>query len=155
MRSALDAAIDADADSFTNAAARLGYVRDLDKVDRELLLAQALALGDWYLQDRELTIDPDYVAAVIASLIDPRAMEGSLRLVRQLKVPPQEIWLRRVEVSVLAVLGQLRARRNWHRIMLDILGEEPAGELGRLDAEFWAQRRWSRSPSGRSGSSAP
>src|SRR3982074_3607026 len=55
MRSALDAAIDADADSFTNAAARLGYVRDLDKVDRELLLAQALALGDWYLQDRELT----------------------------------------------------------------------------------------------------
>jgi predicted unusual protein kinase regulating ubiquinone biosynthesis (AarF/ABC1/UbiB family) len=142
MRKALDAAMDADADSFTKAADALGYVRDLSKIDRELLLAQALALGDWYLQDRELTIDPDYVAAIIASLIDPRAMEGSLRLVRQLKVPPEEIWMRRVEVSVLAVLGQLRATRNWHRIMLETLGGEPSTELGRADAEFWKRRGW-------------
>ncbi len=154
MRRALDAAIGADADSLTKAAAELGYVRNLQKVDRELLLAQALALGDWYLQDRELTIDPDYVAGVIASLIDPRAMEGSLRLVRQLKVPPEEIWMRRVEVSVLAVLGQLRATRNWHRIMLETLGEEPTTELGKLDAEFWERRGWT-APSKRREPSAP
>ena len=140
LRKAFDAAASADADSFTNAAAELGYVRDLDQVDRELLMAQAIALGDWYLHDRELRIDPDYVASIIASLVDPRAMEGSLRLVRQLKVPAEEIWLRRVETSVLAVLGQLRAERNWHRIILDLLGGEPATELGRLDAEFWAAR---------------
>ena len=59
---------------------------------------------------------------MISALIDPRAMEGALRLIRQLKVPPEEIWLRRVETSVLAVLGQLRATRNWHRIMLESLG---------------------------------
>jgi predicted unusual protein kinase regulating ubiquinone biosynthesis (AarF/ABC1/UbiB family) len=160
-RKALDAAMDADADSFTNAADQLGYVRDLGKIDRELLLAQALALGDWYLQDRELTVDPDYVAAIIASLIDPRAMEGSLRLVRQLRVPREEIWMRRVEVSVLAVLGQLRATRNWHRIMLETLGGEPSTELGRADAEFWERRRWSTpsarqaTPMPRQGSSTP
>jgi predicted unusual protein kinase regulating ubiquinone biosynthesis (AarF/ABC1/UbiB family) len=154
MRKALDAAMDADADSFTKAADQLGYVRDLGKIDRELLLAQALALGDWYLQDRELTIDPDYVAAIIASLIDPRAMEASLRLVRQLRVPPEEIWMRRVEVSVLAVLGQLRATRNWHRIMLETLGGEPSTELGRADAEFWERRGWS-TPSARRARSAP
>src|SRR5262249_39123393 len=128
----------------------LGYVRDMDSVDRELLMAQALAVGDWYLHDRELLIDPDYVASVLAALMDPRAVEGSLRLVRQLKLPPEEIWLRRVETSVLAVLGQLRARQNWHRIVLDILGEEPATELGRLDAEFWKARGWSP-PTRRSG----
>ena len=67
------------------------------------------------------------------SLVDPRAMEGAFRLVRQLKVPPEEIWLRRVETSVLAVLGQLRATRNWHRIMREIVfGDAPATELGRL-----------------------
>lgn len=140
MRKALSAALDGDADNFTKAASDLGYVRDLGRVDRELLMAQALALGDWYLHDRELRIDPDYVATIIASLLDPRAMEGSLRLIRQLKVPPEEIWLRRVETSVLAVLGQLRAENNWHRIMLDVLGGEPATELGKLDAEFWAGR---------------
>jgi predicted unusual protein kinase regulating ubiquinone biosynthesis (AarF/ABC1/UbiB family) len=152
-RMALDAAMDADADSFTKAADQLGYVRDLGTIDRELLLAQALALGDWYVQDRELTVDPDYVAAIIASLIDPRAMEGSLRLVRQLRVPREEIWMRRVEVSVLAVLGQLRATRNWHRIMLETLGGEPSTELGRADAEFWERRGWS-TPSARRAQSA-
>jgi predicted unusual protein kinase regulating ubiquinone biosynthesis (AarF/ABC1/UbiB family) len=140
MRRALQAAIDGDADKFTSAAAEMGYVRDLNRIDRELLMAQALAVGDWYLQDRVLRIDPDYVAAVIAALIDPRALEGSLRLVRQLKVPPEEIWLRRVETSVLAVLGQLRAERNWHRIVLETLGEPPATELGKLDAAFWQAR---------------
>ena len=53
-----------------------------------------------------------------------------MQLVRQLKLPPEEIWLRRVETSVLAVLGQLRAQRNWHRIMLESMGGEPATELG-------------------------
>jgi predicted unusual protein kinase regulating ubiquinone biosynthesis (AarF/ABC1/UbiB family) len=142
LRTALQAAIDGDPDKFTAAAAELGYVRDVDRIDRELLMAQALALGDWYLQDRELQIDPDYVAAIIASLIDPRALEGSLRLARQLKVPPEEIWLRRVETSVLAVLGQLRAKHNWHRVVLETLGEAPTTELGKLDAAFWDQRGW-------------
>jgi predicted unusual protein kinase regulating ubiquinone biosynthesis (AarF/ABC1/UbiB family) len=144
LRKALEAALKADADGFTSAAAELGYVRNLSRVDRELLMNQALALGDWYLKDRELRIDPEYVAAVLAALIDPRAMEGSLKLVRQLKVPPEEIWLRRVEMSVLAVLGQLHATRNWHRIVLDILGGEPATELGRLDDEYWSSKGWTR-----------
>jgi predicted unusual protein kinase regulating ubiquinone biosynthesis (AarF/ABC1/UbiB family) len=139
-RSALLAALDGDADRFTHMADELGYVRKLDRIDRELLLKQALVVGDWYLRDRELRIDPDYVASIVAALIDPRAVEGALRLVRQLKIPPEEIWLRRVETSVLAVLGQLRAKRNWHRIMLEGIGGEPATELGALEAEFWERR---------------
>jgi predicted unusual protein kinase regulating ubiquinone biosynthesis (AarF/ABC1/UbiB family) len=140
MNAALRAALEGDADRFTERAAELGYVRNLDRIDRELLLTQALTLGDWYLRDRELRIDPNYVAKIVESLIDPRAFEGAFRLVRQMKIPPEEIWLRRVETSVLAVLGQLRASRNWHRIMRESIGGEPATELGRLDAEFWEGR---------------
>jgi predicted unusual protein kinase regulating ubiquinone biosynthesis (AarF/ABC1/UbiB family) len=141
MRRALSSTIDGDAAGLTSAASELGYVRSQRRIDQELLLAQAQAIGDWYLHDRELRIDPDYVAAVIASLIDPRALEGSFRLVRQLKLPPEEIWLRRVETSVLAVLGQLRASRNWHRIMLEIMFRaEPATELGVAETQFWAAR---------------
>jgi predicted unusual protein kinase regulating ubiquinone biosynthesis (AarF/ABC1/UbiB family) len=142
MRRALTAAIDGDAAALSTAASELGYVRSQRRIDQELLLQQAQTIGDWYLQDRELRIDPDYVAAVIAALVDPRAMEGAFRLVRQLKLPPEEIWLRRVETSVLAVLGQLRATRNWHRIMREIVfGEEPATELGVKEAAFWAARK--------------
>jgi predicted unusual protein kinase regulating ubiquinone biosynthesis (AarF/ABC1/UbiB family) len=155
QRRAVRAAASGDAHRFTKLASELGYVRDLDRVDRELLLGQALAVGDWYLRDRELRIDPDYVASIVSALIDPRAMEGSLRLVRQLKLPPEEIWVRRVETSVLAVLGQLRASRNWHRILLESLGGAPSTELGELETEFWASRaqprRALRRPSAGSG----
>ncbi len=146
QRVALLAAIDGDAGVFAGAFSELGYVRDLDSVDREALLTQALLVADWYLEDRELRIDPDYVAGVVAALIDPRAFDGAMRLVRQLKIPPEEIWLRRVETSVLAVLGRLRAQRNWHRIMLESVGGEPATELGRQELEFWRRRGFRRSP---------
>ena len=69
---ALKATVDSDADGLAEAASELGYVRDLDRLDREALLAQARALGDRYLVDRELRVDPDYVASVVAAMIDPR-----------------------------------------------------------------------------------
>ncbi len=124
------------------AASELGYVRELSGGSiGSCCSRRRCELGDWYLKDRELRIDPDYVAAVISALIDPRAMEGAFRLIRQLKVPPEEIWLRRVETSVLAVLGQLRATRNWHRIMLELVfGDAPATELGRQESAFWSRR---------------
>jgi hypothetical protein len=144
QRLAMTAGLEGDADRFAEVASDLGYVRDLDRIDREALLAQWLLLADWYLKDRELRIDPDYVAGVLAALLDPRAFDGTVRLVRQMKVPPEEIWIRRVETSVLAVLGQLRAERNWHRVMMDVFGSEPATELGRLDHAFWDARGVSR-----------
>jgi hypothetical protein len=140
QRRALVAAMAGDIAHLVSSADHLGYVRNAARIDGDLLLTQALLVGDWYLRDRELRIDPEYVAQIVATLIDPRAFEGSLRLARQMKIPPEEIWVRRVETSVLAVLGQLRACRNWHRIMFELLGGEPATQLGRLDAEFWARR---------------
>jgi predicted unusual protein kinase regulating ubiquinone biosynthesis (AarF/ABC1/UbiB family) len=140
-RRLLQAAFDGDLDTFAREMDNLGYVRRLDQLDAELLYQQTVAIADWYLRDEELQIDADYVAAVVAALIDPRALEGSFRLARQIKVPPEEIWLRRMETSVLAVLGQLRASANWHRILRELdFGAAPATELGRAEAEFWARR---------------
>src|SRR5581483_4839735 len=140
QRRAVLAGVSGDAEEFVRLASELGYVRDLNRIDQEALLTQWVMLADWYVHDRELRIDPDYVASVLAALIDPRAFDGAMRLVRQIKVPPEEIWVRRVETSVLAVLGQLRAERNWHRIMMESLGGEPATSLGQAEAEFWGAR---------------
>jgi hypothetical protein len=60
---------------------------------------------------------------------------------RRENVPANELMGRRMEIGVLAVLGQLRARRNWHRIGREWwFDEPPSTELGRLEHEFWAQR---------------
>jgi predicted unusual protein kinase regulating ubiquinone biosynthesis (AarF/ABC1/UbiB family) len=144
QRRAVMAGVSGDADRFTALASELGYVRSLDRIDRAALLTQWVMLADWYVHDRELRIDPDYVATVMAALIDPRAFDGALRLVRQIRVPPEEIWVRRVETSVLAVLGQLRAERNWHRIMMETLDGDPATELGALERSYWEGRGFVR-----------
>jgi hypothetical protein len=61
--------------------------------------------------------------------------------VRQVAVPADELMLRRVETGVLAVLGQLRATANWHRIGREWwYGEAPQTELGRANAA-WRERR--------------
>ena len=50
----------------------------------------------------------------IAAISDPRS--DFYALMRRENVPANELMGRRMEVGVLAVLGQLRAKRNWHRI---------------------------------------
>jgi len=133
------ALIDGDPARFRDEVERMGYLHRPDDIDAELLLAQARATGDWYLHDGVRTIDPDYVARVSARLLDlsPRIM----RQVRAMRVPPEEVWFRRLQVGVFAVLGHLRATANWHRIMREyVLGEEPATELGRADWAFWSRR---------------
>ena len=55
--------------------------------------------------------------------------------------PPDHIFGRRMEVLTLAVLSQLHARGNFHRIAREwFYGDEPATELGSEEAEFYGQR---------------
>jgi hypothetical protein len=76
------------------------------------------------------------VMAVIAAISDPRSDFYSL--MRRENVPANELMGRRMEVGVLAVLGQLRARRNWNRIAREWwFDEEASTELGRQERAFW------------------
>ena len=102
-------------------------------------MAHVDAVGGWYFQDEELEITPEYVMSVIAAISDPRS--DFYALMRRENVPANELMGRRMEVGVLAVLGQLRARRNWHRIAREWwFGDEPQTELGRLEHDFWLPR---------------
>ena len=52
------------------------------------------------------------------------------------------ITLRRLETLTLAVMGQLHARGNWHRIAREwMLGDAPVTELGEADAAFFGNGR--------------
>jgi predicted unusual protein kinase regulating ubiquinone biosynthesis (AarF/ABC1/UbiB family) len=138
-RRMLESILDGDTEGYLDRALELGYLRRTDRIDGEWLLAQTLTTEDWWLRDQTMTIDPDYVARILAELMD--VSPQAVRLLREVKLPPEEIWFRRVQVGVFAILGQLRATANWHRIMREhVFGDEPSTELGRRDAEFWAAR---------------
>ncbi len=142
---AIDAAVRRDPEALRQALHDLGFVKDPSKLDAELLMQHVTAVGGWYMEDREIQISPRRVMKAIESSTDPRS--EYYPLMRRESLPAEELMGRRMETGVLAVLGQLRARRNWHRISREwIYGDPPATELGEQEWAFWEERGVARTP---------
>ena len=117
----------------------LGFIKNPSKLDAERLLEHMRAVGGWYIEDREIEISAKLVMKIIESTNDPRSEYYDL--MRREAMPADELMGRRMEIGVVAVLGQLRAKRNWHRIMREwIYGDDPVTDLGRAEAQFYGQR---------------
>jgi hypothetical protein len=70
---------------------------------------------------------------------DPRS--EFFQLIRRENLPANELMGRRMETGLLAVLGQLEATRNWHRIGREWwFGDPPSTELGELEWEYFESR---------------
>ena len=135
---ALQAIFDDDPEELRVALHDLGFLNDPRKVDAELLMEHVRAVGGWYMEDREVTIDSARVMEAIAAVSDPRS--SFYRVMRRENLPANELMGRRMESGVLAVLGQLQATRNWYRIGREWwFGEPPATELGAQE-RAWAHR---------------
>jgi predicted unusual protein kinase regulating ubiquinone biosynthesis (AarF/ABC1/UbiB family) len=135
---ALEAIFDDDSEELRVALHDLGFLNDPRKVDAELLMDHVRAVGGWYMEDREVTIDSARVMEAIAAVSDPRS--SFYRVMRRENLPANELMGRRMESGVLAVLGQLGATRNWYRIGREWwFGEPPATDLGELEAAWAAE----------------
>jgi len=67
---------------------------------------------------------------------DPRS--SHFREMRHQTIQPEHLFGRRMEMLTLAVLSQLRASNNWHRIAREwMYGDAPVTALGREEAEFY------------------
>jgi predicted unusual protein kinase regulating ubiquinone biosynthesis (AarF/ABC1/UbiB family) len=133
---AVQAAVENDPQAVRDALAEIGYIRNPDKIDAEKLMRHVKAVGGWYLEDRETTIDADTVMTAMEAMTDPRS--EFYDLVRQQSLPADELMGQRMQTGVLAVLGQLRATRNWMRIAQEWwFAAEPATELGVVEWEYF------------------
>jgi predicted unusual protein kinase regulating ubiquinone biosynthesis (AarF/ABC1/UbiB family) len=136
---ALDAAFADDPERLRIALHNLGFLHKPERVDAERLMEHVRAVGGWYMRDEDVTIDSKLVMRALAAVTDPRA--GFYDLWRRENLPANELMGRRMETGVLAVLGQLRATRNWYRIGREWwFGEEPATELGREEWAYFESR---------------
>ena len=91
----------------------------------------------WYATDGELRIDQELVNRAFIQVSDPRSTHFDTA--RHQDIAPEHLFGRRLELLTLAVLGQLEASANWHRIAREWMYEEPpVTELGRAEAEFRA-----------------
>jgi len=136
---AFDAASRDDPDAFRAALHDLGFIKNPSKLDAERLLEHMGAVGGWYIEDREIEISAKRVMKIIESTNDPRSEYYDL--MRREAMPADELMGRRMEIGVVAVLGQLRAKRNWHRIMREwIYADPPSTPLGEEEWEYFEGR---------------
>jgi predicted unusual protein kinase regulating ubiquinone biosynthesis (AarF/ABC1/UbiB family) len=142
---AVDAAARKDPESLRLALHDLGFVKNPSKLDAERLMEHVMVVGGWYLEDREYEVSARRVMKVIESTTDPRSEYYAL--MRRESVPADELMGRRMETGVLAVLAQLRAKRNWHRIMREwVYVDPPATDLGEQEWAYFSDRGEIRTP---------
>jgi predicted unusual protein kinase regulating ubiquinone biosynthesis (AarF/ABC1/UbiB family) len=142
---AFDAASRDDPAAFREALHDLGFVKNPSELDAQRLMDHMRAVGGWYVEDREIEITPKRVMKIIESTNDPRSEYYDL--MRRESIPAEELMGRRMEIGVVAVLGQLRAKRNWHRIFREwVYAEPPETELGEQEWDYFEGRGVARTP---------
>jgi predicted unusual protein kinase regulating ubiquinone biosynthesis (AarF/ABC1/UbiB family) len=114
-----------------------GFIAKPEFYTPEGILDQVRDMTWWYLEDAEVALTPEIATEVMIEMSDPRSSHFSK--IRHETLPADHLFGRRLEMLTLAVMSQLRAKGNWHRIAREwIYGDEPVTELGRLEAEFYA-----------------
>jgi predicted unusual protein kinase regulating ubiquinone biosynthesis (AarF/ABC1/UbiB family) len=132
------ATVEGDKEELHRLLAQSGFLPEPERVDKDELYEY---VGDsiwWYTTDEEITLTPEIATQVMIEASDPRS--SHFRHMRHQDMRPEHLFGRRMEMLTLAVLGQLRARNNWHRIAREwMYGDEPVTELGRAEAAFYSR----------------
>jgi hypothetical protein len=132
------ATIEGDTDTIMRIGTETGFFPEPEKFKPDRVLEHFRAATSWYTEDGDVQITPEWATQVMIDMSDPRSEYfGQLR---HENAPPDHIFGRRMEVLTMAVISQLYARGNFHRIAREwFYGDPPATELGRQEAEFFGR----------------
>jgi predicted unusual protein kinase regulating ubiquinone biosynthesis (AarF/ABC1/UbiB family) len=133
------AVVEGDAKALHALLAESGFLPEPERVDPDHLLAFIEDAIWWYTTaDEVVALTPEIATNVMIESSDPRS--SHFREMRHQDMRPEHLFGRRMEMLTLAVLSQLRARANWHRIAREwMYGDEPVTALGREEADFYGR----------------
>ncbi|HEX4838376.1 MAG TPA: AarF/ABC1/UbiB kinase family protein [Solirubrobacteraceae bacterium] len=133
------AVVEGDAQEVHRLLAESRFLPEPERVDPDRLLAFVTDAIWWYTTaDEEVELTPEIATEVLIESSDPRSRY--FREMRHQTMQPEHLFGRRMEMLTLAVLSQLRARANWHRIAREwMYGDAPVTELGREEEEFYGR----------------
>jgi predicted unusual protein kinase regulating ubiquinone biosynthesis (AarF/ABC1/UbiB family) len=132
------AVVEGDASTLHRLLAESGFLPEPERVNPDHLLAFIRDAIWWYTSDETVALTPEIATHVMIESSDPRS--SHFREMRHQQMLPEHLFGRRMEMLTLAVLSQLRARANWHRIAREwMYGDEPVTELGHAEAAFYGR----------------
>lgn len=114
---------------------RLGYLPESESFDRDTVFAHLTGGGEWMFAPGHRRIGADDVAAILELAYPPRS--PYFALMRRMSMPAPALLLRRMELQVLALLGDLNAAADWGAISAEHHSGKPVSSaLGREDQAF-------------------
>ena len=133
------AVAEGDAATLHRLLAESGFLPEPERVDQDHLLAFIEDAIWWYTTaDEAVLLSPEIATEVMIESSDPRS--SHFREMRHQTIQPEHLFGRRMEMLTLAVLSQLRASANWHRVAREwMYGDAPVIELGREEEEFYGR----------------
>jgi predicted unusual protein kinase regulating ubiquinone biosynthesis (AarF/ABC1/UbiB family) len=138
------ATIEGDTDTIMRVGTEVGFFPEPEKFKPDRVLEHFRAATSWYTEDAYIELTPEYATQVLIDMSDPRS--EYFGQMRHENAPPDHLFGRRMEVLTLAVIAQLYARGNFHRIAREwFYGDDPVTELGRQEAAFYGRRLAARS----------
>jgi predicted unusual protein kinase regulating ubiquinone biosynthesis (AarF/ABC1/UbiB family) len=127
---------DGDAQRVHDSLADLGYLPNPRSVDPGELLEHLAAGGEWMLAGGVFRIDPADVTEIFERAYPPRSPH--FPSMRRMTIPPATLLLRRMEIQLLALLGNFKAGADWGAITAEHHSGKPASTaLGRAQDAFW------------------
>src|SRR5919201_2609145 len=118
------AVVEDDRETLHRLLAQAGFLPRPERVDKDELMAFTREGIWWYTEDEDVELTPEIATHVLIETSDPRS--SYFREMRHQDLRPEHLFGRRTEMLTLAVLAQLHARANWHRIAREwMYGDDP------------------------------
>lgn len=126
---------DRDAETFFEHGVALRFVTRPKDTDPQKFLDWVWISLAPIREDREFTFTREFIAERTAPFMDPRNEWWGF--IRKLNLPKWALLQYRLELGLFAVLAQLGATGNWHRMTMEFYGEqEPSTPLGQADQKW-------------------
>jgi predicted unusual protein kinase regulating ubiquinone biosynthesis (AarF/ABC1/UbiB family) len=135
-------AIDHDIAGFRRAVERAGFIVDTSPFTDEQVVDYMGHFYSFILEERPVTVTPEWSSESVRRFFDLSGPHGEM--IRAANVPPAFVIIQRINLGLLAVLGQLRATANWRAVAEELwpwANHPPSTPLGRAEAEWWTTRR--------------
>jgi hypothetical protein len=134
-REIMRALVHEDAEAVLDGLSALGYAPDPDA--RDAVFEHLATAGEWMLAGGFRRLDPEYAGRIFEAGYPPRS--PYFDTMRRLRIPPPTLLMRRMELQVLRLLGDLHAGADWGAIAAEHhSGTEPSTALGNEDRAFFA-----------------
>ena len=120
---------------------RIGMLREGAPVSDQLVHEYFSHFYEFVMHDEDVTITPQWSTDALSRYFDPNGPYGAI--LKAVNLPASFVIIQRINLGLMAILGDLRASGNFRRIANELwpwVDGPPSTELGKAEADWLAAR---------------